>query len=178
VCFKGGRLFPSPNVNPLVHWFCRVLYSKCLAAFQKGRIQQNIPSTTDGIQREQEIQPAPDNHLIPEEDSYYFEETNTFPLPIRPVNACNAAQPVHRDLAMVLAKKISMQRTMTKLKSKGRAKHAAYKTKHHRATGVAARVHRLQHNATMETKDPITLANPFSEVLKARHSIHPTFLTS
>jgi len=136
------------------------------------------PSTTDGIQREQEIQPAPDNHLIPEEDSYYFEETNTFPLPIRPVNACNAAQPVHRDLAMVLAKKISMQRTMTKLKSKGRAKHAAYKTKHHRATGVAARVHRLQHNATMETKDPITLANPFSEVLKARHSIHPTFLTS
>lgn len=136
------------------------------------------PSNTAGVQREQEIQPAPDNHPMPEDESYYFEETNTFPLPTRPVHAINAAQPVHRDLAMVLAKRISMQRTMTKLKSKSRAKHTAHETKHQRTTGVAARVHRLQHNITMETKDPITLANPFSEVLKVRDKIHPTLLYS
>eukprot|EP00210_Caulerpa_lentillifera_P003655 g3489.t1 len=120
--------------------------------------------------KEAEIQPIQDNDLDQCIELDTFEQTSTFPvLGSSVVHRSESTELGRRDLARILARRISAQCEMKILESKGKTKSSLAFARWQRTTGVAARLHRLKNQppSMEESMEPLSLANPFSEILKA-----------
>eukprot|EP00210_Caulerpa_lentillifera_P008407 g8019.t1 len=95
----------------------------------------------------------------------FFDDTNTFPVDSsRPSGVIPA--PTSRDLAMMLAHQIRLERQETLQQNTEQRLALSNTSRGRRQTRLTARIQQLQNNPTMQDAEPLTLGNPVSEVLK------------
>eukprot|EP00210_Caulerpa_lentillifera_P003725 g3558.t1 len=112
-----------------------------------------------------EIQPDyTDQHVL--ELQPYIEETNTYPVPKSLLQGLNAQRSLKMSSSLTLANQNSAQNNQSKTNTQNpSANSMSYAISNKRKTRLAARLQQIKNDPAMKNMDPLTLANPVSEVL-------------
>lgn len=128
-----------------------------------SQLEQNTSNASHPPQSTPQIQQGTSSVAM--EIEPFIEDDNTFPL--EPNGQGNlASRHTSRDLAIVLANRIQLQRQESKAQGAYARSRMSQPSRGKRQTRLAARIQQIQSNPAMQNAEPLTLGNPVSEVLK------------
>lgn len=94
-------------------------------------------------------------------------ETNTFPVSEDRL----VAQPSRRDIAMMVASELKLDRQRTLTDQSASSSTISGNTMRRQRTRLAKKIQTMQNNPGSQVIEPLTLANPVSEVLKVSQKV-------